>query len=127
MILAAQIFVSFTLVVILFQLALAAGLPWGNVAMGGKFPGRLPPVMRFACLIQIGSLAFFSAIVCAKAGLGFSEWHSASAKAIWGVVVFSAVAVVANLITPSKWERILWAPVAVVMLVCSIYVATVSH
>ena len=29
--------------VVAFQLALAAGAPWGTYAMGGAYAGRLPP------------------------------------------------------------------------------------
>ena len=40
------------------------------------------------------------------------------------VVAFAAVSLVLNLITPSAGERMLWAPVALVLLVCSLLVAT---
>ena len=39
------------------------------------------------------------------------------------VVAVSGVAVLLNLVTPSKWERMLWAPVAIVMLATSLDVA----
>ena len=29
--------------VVAFQVALAAGMPWGEYAMGGAFPGQFPP------------------------------------------------------------------------------------
>jgi len=35
----AKIFTVFTAIVILFQLGLAIGMPWGAASMGGKFPG----------------------------------------------------------------------------------------
>jgi len=72
--------------VVLFQLALALGAPWGAMAMGGKFPVRLPSTMRIAALAQ-------------------------------------AVSAILNMITPSKRERMLWAPVSVVFLVCATCVA----
>jgi hypothetical protein len=42
---AALVFGFFIAVVAIFQLALAVGVPWGNVAMAGKFPGRFPPAI----------------------------------------------------------------------------------
>ena len=36
--------------VVAFQLALAAGAPWGAYAMGGAFPGQFPSALRIAAL-----------------------------------------------------------------------------
>jgi hypothetical protein len=46
--LAAIVYTLATAVVVGFRLALAAGAPWGEYAMGGRFPGRFPPAMRAA-------------------------------------------------------------------------------
>ena len=121
--LAANVYVFILIIVALFQLALAAGMPWGKLAMGGKFPRRYPPVMRFVCLVLIFIFTILGAIVFTRAGIIFPEWLSASKKIIWGVVAFNVLGVLMNLATPSKWERILWAPVAIVLMVCSILVA----
>ena len=120
---AAIVFCVLTSVVVVFQLALAAGAPWGRVAMGGKYPGRFPMQLRVAAVIQAFVLLGLGAIVLTRAGLIFPQWLAAATWLIWGVVAFSALSLVLNLITPSKWERILWAPVAAVMLVCSVIVA----
>lgn len=121
--LAAYAFAFFTAVVVLFQAALAAGAPWGALSMGGRFPGRYPPAMRFVALANIVVLSLLAAIVLARAGVALPSWYPASTKLVWGGVAFSALSVVANLATPSRWERILWAPVAVVLLTCSLIVA----
>ena len=110
-------------IVILFQLALAAGMPWGSLAMGGKFPGTFPPAMRATAVVQCALLAFLGAVVLSRAGLLLPEWHSFSGPAAWFVVAFSAVGTVLNLITPSKWERRIWAPVSLLMLAASLLVA----
>ena len=120
---AAIVFCVLTSVVVVFQLALAAGAPWGQVAMGGKYPGRFPRQLRIAAVVQALVLVGLGAIVLTRAGLAFPQWLAAATWLIWGVVAFSALALVLNLITPSKWERILWAPVAAVMLLCSVIVA----
>lgn len=110
-------------IVALFQVALAAGMPWGMLSMGGRFPGRFPLAMRFVCLLQIGVLALLAAIVFARAGLILPEWAWLARGAIWGVVIFCTIALIANLLTPSKWERNIWAPVTAVLLTCSLFVA----
>ena len=121
--LAAKIFGALTGIVAVFQLALAAGMPWGKLAMGGRFPGKYPPFMRLICLLQVLVLALLATIVLARAGVLLPGWYPISRTLIWGVVAFGVVALVANLVTPSRWERILWAPVAAAMLLSSLVVA----
>jgi hypothetical protein len=123
MALAATIFGILITVVVLFQLALAAGMPWGHLAMGGRYPGVFPPAMRIAALVQIGVLALLVLIVLTRAQMIFPAWYAVSEKAIWVVVAVSAISLVLNVMTPSKWERILWSPVALLMTVCSIVIA----
>lgn len=120
---AAVVFAVATAGVIAFQVALAAGTPWGAYAMGGVFPGKLPPAMRAAAIVQAAVLALFAMIVLSRAELAFSQWMSVSTRLVWVVVAFSAAAVVLNVITPSRGERRIWAPVSLVMLVCSVVVA----
>ena len=57
---AAFVFVFFCGIAVLFQLALAAGAPWGGVAMAGKYPGRWPAPMRVAALVQAVFLLFLA-------------------------------------------------------------------
>lgn len=125
--LAAQIYGFFTLIVILFQLALASGAPWGHLAMGGKFPGKYPRNMRIVSIIMAILLGWIAWVVFVKAGLTSPNWHAFSTTAIWGVVIFNTLGLVMNLATPSKWERILWSPVVLVFLICSLVVATSSN
>jgi type IV secretory pathway VirB2 component (pilin) len=65
-----------------------------------------------------------SGIVLARAGIALKGWERVARWMVWVVVAFSAVSLVLNLITPSAGERMLWAPVALVLLVCSLLVAT---
>jgi len=88
-----------------------------------EFPGRLPPRMRIAALIQVVLLTFIALILLTRAGVVLNEYSAISKPAIWGVVVFSLVGAILNTITPSKKERMLWAPVAIVLLICATYVA----
>jgi hypothetical protein len=109
--------------VIAFQIALAAGAPWGAYAMGGAFPGQFPPAMRVTALIQVVLLIGMTLIVLARAGLILPGWQRASRWLIWFVLGFAALSLILNLITPSGGERAIWAPVAFVLLLSCAVVA----
>jgi len=108
---------------ILFQLALAAGAPWGEFAMGGTFPGQFPPTMRVAAVLQAAVIVGMVTVVLARAGISFTGWVRRTRWLIWVVVGYGAIGLILNLITPSTGERALWVPVALVMLVSSVIVA----
>ncbi len=120
---AAWFFLALQSVLALFQLALAAGAPWGSLAMGGRFPGRFPPSMRVAAVVQVFIYVLMAAVVASRAGLALPEWGEVSRVAVWVVAGLMAVAVVLNVITPSKWERRIWAPVALGLVASSLVVA----
>lgn len=120
---AAYLFSVLIAFVVVFQIALALGAPWGEMAMGGKFPGQLPSQMRIAALLQVVVLVFLVLIVLTRAGVILNDFSAFSKSAIWAVVAFSLIGTILNIITPSKKERMLWAPVAIVLLICATYVA----
>jgi len=109
--------------VIAFQIALAAGAPWGEFAMGGAFPGQFPPALRIAALVQAALLAGMAAVVLARADLILPSWSRVSRWLVWIVVAFAALSLVLNLITPSAGERAIWAPTAFLLLISSGIVA----
>ena len=118
--LAALAFVVAAVAAIAFQLALAAGAPWGAYAMGGRVAGRFPPPLRVAAVVQAGVLALLAVVVMARAGLldlVLDSWG------IWVVVAFSGLSLAMNAASRSAGERRLWVPVASVMLVSSLVVA----
>lgn len=118
--------IAFTLaasVAIVFELALTAGAPWGEYAMGGAYPGRLPARIRVATGVQAVLLCGLVAVVLSAAGLAFPAIAQAAPWLIWVAVGFSAVSLVLNSITTSRKERRIWAPVAAVMLASSLIVA----
>ena len=120
--LSALVYAIISGVVVAFQVALAAGAPWGEYAMGGAFPGQFPPALRIAALIQAALIVGMAVIVLARAGL-LAAWLRASRWLIWVVVGFSALSFVLNLITPSAGERAIWAPIAFLLLISSAVVA----
>ena len=120
---AAYVFNALVVVVILFQMALAFGMPWGEFAWGGEFPGVLPAYMRGVCVLSALLLLAFALVVSIRAGLLLPSWQRTSKKPIWFVIAYGALVVIANAITPSYWERVVWLPVALVLFTCSLIVA----
>jgi len=119
----AHVFNALVTVVIVFQIALAFGMPWGELTWGGKFPGVLPMYMRGACILSAILLMAFALVVSVRAGLLLSSWQQASKTFIWVVIVYGALGVIANAVSPSYWERAIWLPVALVLLACGLIVA----
>lgn len=120
---AAVLFTVAAVAAVGFQLALVAGAPWGSYAMGGRFPGRFPAPLRVAALAQGIVLVLLAGVVIARAGLAFEAWESNASWLIWVVVGFSALSLLMNAMSPSKGERFVWVPVAVLMLASSLVVA----
>lgn len=120
---AALLYATLSAGVVAFQLALAAGMPWGAYAMGGAFPGQFPPALRVAALVQAALLVGMAWVVLVRADVLTASWVRASRWLVWGVVAFAALSFVLNLITPSGGERALWAPVAFLLLASSAIVA----
>ena len=120
---AAILFALVTLGVVAFQLALALGAPWGEFAMGGRYPGTLPRAMRVSAVGQAALLAALAVYVLSAAGLVLPSMAGTLPWLIWAVVAFSALSLVLNAITPSAGERRIWVPVATEMLLTSLIVA----
>jgi hypothetical protein len=120
---AAYVYAIAVAVVGSFQIALVCGAPWGNLAMGGRYPGRLPGSVRVAVGAQTLLLVLFTGVIWVRAGLILPQFLGQSQSFAWVVVGVGLISLVMNLITPSKYERLLWAPVALVMFVASVIVA----
>jgi hypothetical protein len=121
---AALLYAGVSVGVFVFQVALAAGAPWGAYAMGGAFPGQFPLALRIAALAQAALIVGMAVIVLSRAGLVLPGWSGVTRWLVWLVVAFAAVSLVLNLITPSAGERAIWAPVALLLLASSTVVAT---
>ena len=105
-----------------FQLALAAGAPWGAYAMGGAFSGRFPPRMRVAAIVQAMVLTVLAVIVVSHAGLAGASVAEAAPWLVWLAVAVAAASLVLNAISPSAGERRIWVPVAIVLTLTSLVV-----
>jgi len=117
-------FIAVASVVTLFEIALAAGAPWGRYAFGGQNPGRLPDLLRVASMLQALIWSSWIALALVRCGVIPSRLFRLSKRLMWLVVALNALALVLNTITPSEVERLLWAPVAALGLVSSFFIAT---
>lgn len=121
--LAAALFVTVSALMAAFQLALAAGAPWGEYAMGGAVRGKFPPSLRIAAFAQAMLIVGMAAVVLARAGLVLANWSKVSEWLIWVVVAIYATSLILNLITRSKRERAIGVPAALLLLTSSAFVA----
>ena len=94
-----------------FQLALAAGAPWGAAAWSGQAPGVLPPILRVGSGLSALLYTGLGAVVVTDR-LG----SRARRRLLTGGTVLMALSTAANLASPSPVEKS-WAPVAATLAV----------
>jgi hypothetical protein len=105
--------------VCVFQLALIFGAPWGEYTMGGQTKGKLPVQGRVTAGISILVLILMAQALMAKYGTGIiSGWPDALITVlVWLTFGYAVLGFVMNWLTRSKKERMVWGPVATVLLV----------
>ena len=106
----ALFYIFITSIVIVFQLALAFGAPWGEFTQGGRFKGTLPLSGRILAVLSVPILIFMGCSIASAAGLIF-EWYRWTAYVTVGLQGLTAIF---NLITPSSKERLVWGPVTTI-------------
>lgn len=112
----AQLLASGLGAVVVFELALAAGAPWGEAAFGGADPGRLSAELRITALFAAGFWLLACLTALARGGVAASPIpYAFSRRAIWGLTVLLAAGAVMNAASSSPWERFGMAPFIVVM------------
>lgn len=117
---AALLYAALTLLPAVMQIALTAGAPLGRFTVGGRFPGRLPPLWRGLALVQAGLLIGMALVVLDRGGvlpLSLPAWL------FWVVLALSLTTFLANAASPSRPERLLWGPVTFAMVVSALGVA----
>jgi len=108
--------------VAVFQVALAAGAPLGDMAWSGTHPGTLPGRLRAASAVSALLLLVMGGIVLARAGV-IGDGGTAVTVASWAVVVFVALSAAGNLASRSPRERAVFGPVGVLLLAGALTVA----
>ena len=118
----AQIFAALCGIVILFQLALVGGAPWGALTQGGRVEGSLPTSGRIVAALSAAALAWMAATILSAAGigLGWPRWTG------WVTVALLLLSAAANWFSPSATERALWGPVGTAMTALSAMVMVLS-
>lgn len=114
---AATLYLILAVPTLALQLGLALGAPCGRFAMGGRVPGRFPPKYRVGAVVQGALLAAVAYVVAGQGGLADFTPPRALLYAVFALVT---VSLVLNTITPSKGERLLWAPILAVQTLCLI-------
>lgn len=118
---AALVYAVLAGVATLFQFAIALGVPWGRFTLGGRHPGRVSVRYRVAAVAQGGVLVLLAMVVAAHADL--LPGHQWPGWMVWVVAAVAAVSAALNTITPSRPERLLWAPITWLMLAATVVVA----
>lgn len=103
--------------VIIFQFFLIAGAPWGKFTQGGSHEGALPKSGRIIALFSVPLLIFMALAIKSAAGMT-PNWPTWTAYVAIGI---QALSTLLNWITPSKPERLLWAPITTIMLALAVY------
>lgn len=107
-------------IVVAFQIALAAGAPWGRAAYGGAVE---QPGIELRISSAISVLIWTSAALIVLKRAGFRLWaplpKRALPAAVWVLAGISIVAIVANAITPSEIERAIWLPHTILMAIAT--------
>ena len=110
--------------IVLFQLALAAGAPWGRAAWGGAYPGQLPTGLRVASGVAALLWTFAALVVLSRGGAPVVALHAGLTRwVVWTVVALLAVGVLMNAVSASGWERFWWAPYSLLLGLACLVVA----
>ena len=116
--------VAMTLVVTLFQIALASGAPWGEYAYGGTKTGKLPTGFRINSVVSAFVMLAISGHYLAQLGVFEPILDTAGNSVVnWVLVGFTGLAALANNATRSKKERMVWGIPTILMFLAALAVA----
>jgi hypothetical protein len=107
-----------------FQTALALGAPLGHAAWGGE-NADISTVQRYASAVAAVVYVAAALIVLCRGGV---IWHERSGAALvrwgtWSLAAAMALGAVPNLLSQSRWENLLFGPLALALAVLSALVA----
>ena len=113
-----------TLVVTVFQIALASGAPWGEYAYGGTKTGKLPTGFRINSVVSAFVMLAISGHYLAQLGVFEPILDPAGNSVVnWVLVGFTGLAALANNATRSKKERMVWGIPTIFMFLAALAVA----
>lgn len=107
----------------IFQLLLAFGLPMGRVAYGGKYE-TLPKNLRITSLIAVGIFVFGIIIVLERAEImTLLNNPLLITIVIWILAVYFTLNVLMNIASKSQMEKRIMTPISLVIAVCCYIIA----
>jgi len=110
----------------IFQLLLVLGLPLGRLAYGGKYE-KLPSKMKITSLIGIVIFIFASLSVLERAEIItiFNNLMFVTVF-VWIIAVYLAFNTLMNVISKSKWEKLIMTPISLTLAICCFIVVIVA-
>ncbi len=121
---AAIIAVVIFTVVSIIQLSLALGAPWGEVAWGGKYEGKLPKNLRIGSLITIIIFIFVSIVVLDRSEIfSLFSFSDVGGIIVFVFAIFLALNTLGNIASRSKWEKMIMTPLSLTACICLFIVA----
>lgn len=117
--LAASVFAALSVVVMLFHTAAIFGAPVGDLTMGGRWPGALPPAARLLSGLSLGVMGLTATVVLARAGVISRPLPGWAMRAVLG---YLGLAILMHVATPSAAERNMWLPVILVLAASALWV-----
>jgi hypothetical protein len=122
-IIAANIATVLFVIVIILQLLLAIGILPITMAWGGT-QTELTPALRLASLAAAGILGLFIFVIRMRAGLAGTPPPSTLIKILsWLITVFMVLNTLGNLTSQSTAEKIVFAPLTILLAICCFIVS----
>lgn len=111
---------------IIFQLLLAIGLPFGRFAYGGKHE-KLPNNLRIMSLIAVGIFIFGIIIALERAAIiTIFNNELLTVIVVWIFAVYSTLNTLMNAVSKSKWEKRIMTPISFVIAGCCYILAIIG-
>ncbi len=124
MIVAATISITLLILLVVFQILLAAGAPFGHFAWGGQHK-TLPRKLRVSSALSIVIYVMFALFILSRAGI----WQlipqgSFLDISLWVMGGYLVIGVLMNAMSHSKPERYVMTPTALILAVCMLIIAS---
>jgi hypothetical protein len=109
--------------IVVFQLALAAGAPWGHAAWGGA-NAELTTAQRIGSAVAVVFWTAAALVVLGRAGF----WEAGRLARLfrwgtWAVVVLLSLSAVVNVASQSRWENFILGPLSLLLAILCAVVA----
>ena len=116
---AALVASALLIVIAVFQIALALGMPARKMAWGGGYEGKLPTGLRVASGVAGFVIYPLAALLVLAAGelTDFDRVPDVGPVGMWVLTGLFALAAILNFLSRSRVERV-WGPVALGISVC---------